>query len=335
MDEATLEEWRGLYDLAVRFKELAPWGWMDDGDLFAVQSPSDGEMSYGIVMGGGGQEFGLAMFVGDEGFEGYRRLTEGEVEPESLEAGLALRTLSLAFADRRFLDRRDHEVIKALGLKFRGRNAWPMFRSQWPAYAPWYLEREEILLLDIALRFALEVAEGVRDGSLDLYERADDDQVYTLLTEEGEWQRQWTPLPEGPSPTPPPQPDPARLQALRGQSKALQGSLQVDCFLMPVPIGGKGERPRYPRCVLAVHENGFIIGTKLLEPPASEAERQETFLAILEEAGIAPATVEVPSTEVLRLVQPVVETLGGVAEVRDTPVLDDTKGELLHALMRP
>ncbi|MBI2856287.1 MAG: hypothetical protein HYX93_05510 [Chloroflexi bacterium] len=334
MDEATLDEWNGLYDLAVQLKALAPWTWMDDDDIFAVQSPADGELSYGIVMGGGGEAFGLALFVGEDGFEAYRRLVEDETEPESLEAGAMLRTLSMTFVDRGELDRRDHQVIKALGLKFRGRNVWPLFRSQRPGYAPWYLEREEVLLLDIALRFTLEVAEGLRDGSVDLYERVDEDEVYTLITYGGEPRRQWTSLPQEPAPIPPPQPDVALLERLKEQSDGPRGQLHVDCFLLPTLIAEKQERPYYPRCLLVVQDDGLIIGTEIMPPWALEAEQQQALVSSLERTGVIPASIIVPSPYVLRLVQPVADMLGAQAVVQEAPALEAIREDLIHEVMR-
>jgi hypothetical protein len=48
-------------------------------------------------------------------------------------------------------------VIKELGLKFRGRQEWPMFRSYRPGYLPWYLEAPEARTLTYALEQAVEV----------------------------------------------------------------------------------------------------------------------------------------------------------------------------------
>lgn len=35
----TVEEWRGLYASVVRVKEVSPWEWMTEADVFGVQDP--------------------------------------------------------------------------------------------------------------------------------------------------------------------------------------------------------------------------------------------------------------------------------------------------------
>ena len=35
----TLSEWRKLYQAAIRLKEIAPWEWMTETDVFGVQNP--------------------------------------------------------------------------------------------------------------------------------------------------------------------------------------------------------------------------------------------------------------------------------------------------------
>ena len=52
-------------------------------------------------------------------------------EDETVAPELFLRVpqLQASFEDRNELRDKDRQVIKELGLKFRGRQAWPMFRS--------------------------------------------------------------------------------------------------------------------------------------------------------------------------------------------------------------
>ena len=41
-------QWQALYQAAAAFRDLAPWAWMTDRDLFAVEDPATGEVGYGL-----------------------------------------------------------------------------------------------------------------------------------------------------------------------------------------------------------------------------------------------------------------------------------------------
>ena len=49
-------------------------------------------------------------------------------------------------------------LIKKLGLKFRGRKQWPVFRSYMPGYFPWFLTKEDALFLTTAIEQSIDVA---------------------------------------------------------------------------------------------------------------------------------------------------------------------------------
>lgn len=48
-NKPTGEEWADLYQAAIGFKRVAPWQWMTDEDLFAVENPSDGRKVARVV----------------------------------------------------------------------------------------------------------------------------------------------------------------------------------------------------------------------------------------------------------------------------------------------
>ena len=56
------------------------------------------------------------------------------------------------------LTKDDLKVLKQLGLKFRGSNAWPQFRSFQPGYYPWHLTESEAKYLTLCLEQARDVA---------------------------------------------------------------------------------------------------------------------------------------------------------------------------------
>ncbi len=137
MEQPTQSEWDDLYRVAMDFKEMAPWQWMTDADLFGVENPRDGETGWCAILGSEGQEFGLLVFLGAEGFQMYNRIAMDEAGAKSFEVWARVPLLSMMFVDRQELQQRDHEMIRSLGLRFRGRNAWPLFRCQRPGYVSW------------------------------------------------------------------------------------------------------------------------------------------------------------------------------------------------------
>lgn len=78
----SLEDWRELYMSALEFKELAPWDWMSDTDLFGVQNPEDGDTGYCCVLGGCGEFLGLAVYLGTEGLIAYLGIQSGKINAE-------------------------------------------------------------------------------------------------------------------------------------------------------------------------------------------------------------------------------------------------------------
>ncbi|MFQ5879763.1 MAG: hypothetical protein ACE5IZ_06305 [Dehalococcoidia bacterium] len=334
MDEPTREDWHQLYQAAVQFRDTAPWHWLTDDDLFAVENPADGQMGYCVVMGSGGLEFGLAVFQGDDGFDSYRRLLLGEAEPESLEGAARLRSLSVTFGDRQYLQKRDRDTIKALGLRFRGRNAWPLFRSQRPGYSPWFLVREEVLFLNIVLRQAVRVAEAVRRGDIDLIEGSNPDQVLTFQFREGEWQTAWRGLPEEPEPELPAPVDEVRLRRLAAEKGYSRDAWEVDLFFVPAVIDdGKG-RPYHPLALLAFTDQGLVAGLSVLDPWATPDQHQEEFVQVLEKAPALPREIRVPREETARTVRPASQCLDIPVRVGDTSLLDVMREELLEQLGR-
>ena len=55
----TLEEWRGLFEDAVRFKNMKPWEYFPEGMVFGVLNPYDNLIYYCVVLGKLGEMYGL------------------------------------------------------------------------------------------------------------------------------------------------------------------------------------------------------------------------------------------------------------------------------------
>ncbi len=157
------EEWRRLYQAAIELKRQAPWEWMTEADNFGVQDSDTGELYFVSVMGMLGEHFAIALYPGAGAFYKFLELEEAGASAAP-EAVLEIPQLQASFEDRNLLHQRYRDIIKALGFKFRGRNAWPMFRSYRPGFMPWFLEREEARMLAVGLEQLLEVAPRFREN---------------------------------------------------------------------------------------------------------------------------------------------------------------------------
>src|SRR5688572_4965976 len=101
-DALGMEEWRRLYEAALEFRDLKPWKWMSDDQLFGVRSPTTGETLYCAVLGGLGEMFSLSVYPGLQGLSAYRCLAEGNAPVRDFRA--MMRCLMAEFGDRAALD---------------------------------------------------------------------------------------------------------------------------------------------------------------------------------------------------------------------------------------
>ncbi len=325
------EEWKALYQAADAYMKAAPWQWIADSDTFAVRDPATGVPSYCSVMGGGGYTFGLAAFIGPEGLAGLLRLfDENNEDPLVL---LSVRTVSATLGDRKELLKEDLQVIRTLGLRFRGPGAWPVFRSQHPDYMPWLIDRDEALLLTTVLEQTVETASDVHGGGLDLARGSHANLVMTRYLHEGQWRGEWV-KPGLPPPSRPVEADPKLVAAVKKSEKGVGGAWEVGFFLVTAPIAKGNERPYYPTALLAMDpKRDFIVATEIMGAPAGP-KKASAFLKALVKAPLLPSEVRVPDQDTMWVLEPAASAVGIRLKVAAVPKLKKTAEGMLRAIMR-
>ena len=327
----TEQEWRALYEAAGAFKQLAPWEWMLDSDVFGVRNPETGQIGYCCVMGNLGQHFALGVYLGDEGFRGYLRLQVGEYWPPDTGALYIQHCLSASFEDRAMLSKQDRDQIKALGLKYRGRNAWPVFRNYTPGYFPWYLSGAEARFLTLALHQTCGVAERFRADE-GLLSPPGVGQILVRANEQGAWRDAWYAPDVAEPPLPPPPVDEVRLRRLRQMEWQRLDTWEGDCFYSSQPVQERqGGRPYYPMVGMFVDKRtGFVLPPMLGGPENWRAEFQNHLLTTIEQVHAAPRQIAVRSRELHDLLVPVAEPLGIKLRVASQiPALDEARSSML------
>lgn len=159
--EASLEQWKILYEAATRIKELKPWEKFWDMDLIGIRYGADEETVFFSILGHGGDCYGIAVYEGYEGLNSFLMLAMQQsmnLTPEY--AMFNQRNLTCYWGNRDELTVNQRKIIKDLGYTYRGKNQWLYFLSYEPGYYPYNMDEDEVLRmstylqdLELALRY--------------------------------------------------------------------------------------------------------------------------------------------------------------------------------------
>lgn len=329
-----LDEWRALFSAAQRYEALGCWEWMLDSDLIGVQNPETDEIGYCCVLGNLGEFIALAVYLGSDGLDGHERIESGEFAVGDLNALFVQRCLMASFEDREDLDKQDLKLIKTLGLKFRGRQAWPQFRSHLPGYAPWYLTAGEARFLTLALEQTALIAPRLKDNP-DLLNPPEKGHYLVRIPEKKndhyEWREEWRkPDPANVVDLPAPAVDLSVMQAIQKQNLPRHGIWEFDFFMAPFTIGENG-RPYYPYIGLWVdHASGLVLHFDLTNPKDYRQSLCAQFLSLISNAGYLPQQVLVKHTEPYELAWPIADHLKfELRQVKALPLIEQAWQSLL------
>ena len=326
----TMEEWGRLYAAAGRVKEMAPWKWMMEYNVFGVRNPERDEVGFVSVMGSGGEHFGVGLYQGAVALYDFLALREADsVETERV---LEIPQLQASFEDRGHLEREDRDTIKNLGLKFRGANSWPMFRNYAPGMFPWFPTSSEARFLTTALEQLLDVAPRVRDDEDVLCGEEDDEFLLRVPRVENArlvWEDKIMRVPEPELKKAAPAPlDPQLLESLK-QLPKVTNVIEIGLTMLPMPVREKKDRPFFPYLLMLVDaSSGVILGNDMLQPlPSLDAMRAEFPTKVAEHLlrlGVRPLRVAVRTGTTARSLAPLADELGIRIKLSPTlPALDE------------
>lgn len=310
----TPEEWQRLYAAATAFKAVKPWHILTEDQGFSVEDPETGTLNYCIITGELGDHLALILCLGPEGLGAYydaiRRIEDATGDLEEQDASICMLNapqLQASFEDRDFLTDEDRRVIKDLKLRFRGRQAWPMFRSYHPGRLPWYITGAEARLLTVALEQALVVVGDADWVSAQYDERAEElDGTLPIRYLDGDtWRYRW----EKPQPLFPQYEMPADeewLTEMRRKLPQTKAELQFHMALLSGAIEDGPLPPYYAHLLLLVDVNsGMLLSQQvLLAKPSVEAMLQtipSELIKMFEALKMRPETLQVATERLYRI----------------------------------
>jgi len=310
----SMEEWKRLYDVAVKFKKLKCWDWMYDDDLFGVQNSEDGEIGYCCIMGNFGEMFAIAVYLGEEGLEGYLKIQSGEISKTDPDTLHYQECLMASFEDRAYLQKEDLQLIKKLGLRFRGRNEWPVFRSYRPGYFPWFLTKKEALFLTTAIEQAIDVALRFREDEGLLTSHGEDEYLIRIpdkIEDINLWEDRWMkPAPVEKTRMFDDRVDEIRVQKIKRDAVRTEAIWEIETAFSPTPVREKKERPYFPRMIAVIdHHSTIALDFNMFDISSDASDFGNHFLSFLEKNEKLPQEILIRKEETHQLISPIAAQL--------------------------
>jgi hypothetical protein len=306
----SVELWRRLFDVAEQFRRLAPWKWMADDAIFGVRLPGTDTIGFVNVMGAAGKHRACAVYLGWQAlYDLLQALAQGGLD---FEAFLEIPQLQLGLESRDDLRPVDLQPVRALGLRFRGPQAWPVFRSHRVGYLPWLVDAAEAAWLHTAVYQSLGMAMRLEDNPRLLQPEQPGTMLVRGPDAAGVWQDEWLPVPRPPDRRVAVVMDRRRIDALR--RKPAGENLQVDLLLSRAVIGHRNERPQTAYLLLIVDAaSGFILNVEMMQAlegvDAMWGTVPNLLLRSFQKLGGYPRSVEVRGERMMNVLRPLSEQL--------------------------
>ncbi len=307
-DEAELKElYKAIHDFCV----MKPWKQLSNFDIFAIDFVEYDETYYGIVLGGGGENFGLSLLEGKSGLKTLINILNDNYEL-GYEGMRLMDGYTLLLDPRTTLSPEDRSLIDQSGIVFDQARS-PMLRTHecgMLSYLPETYEISDMTEIFEAVNETLrhmigigdldqhynnkeiyvrrifdngEIEEGFESG-LDHYNKVEGQGINVLYS----------------------QLDLKRLGKSLTRSKEIW---EIDAFHMAEPVDNGSGQIYYPLVVAIMdHHSGELLN-HIIETPLFLIDIQDYFIEFLKEYGIIPESIMVRESVYTRHLIPVFDWL--------------------------
>ena len=309
--------WKAFYEAAIEFRNLKPWEWMYDSDIFAVQDPDSGETNYCCIMGNAGEHFAFGLYLGQKGLESYLLLSQQPTDlpyPDQIAMAHNQHMLKVEFANRDDLSKKDLEQVKALGLKFRGKNKWILPRFFTPGSTGWLIDSQQAQILTYALQQACDVAKRFKKDNDLIYQYDDKTLLRTSTTQDDvlQWNDQYIDNESfNVTPFPAIKPTPALIDKALSELKQAQTALLFLHQYAPMQVMDDDGRIVFPRLALWLsNPDGMVVGQEIMMPNDGPETIERSFFQLIHQLGFIPAQIGFNSLMGYMAMTPLMEPLG-------------------------
>jgi hypothetical protein len=306
--------------------ETKPWEFMWESQLVLLRD-DQGQVHSISVMGNSGKFEAVTVYCGPGGFAFFEKMAEERDLDHFLGNQHSVR---LEFTARRYLEKPDRALLTALAPEIlKGRKKVPIFRTIRPGYLAWFVTEEEGHLLALALESLLMVWRQARDV------RWDEDTYPMVDWSSGKPRISQAAPPRAAQVLPMPDLDLDWIAEVKKQYPEREGSLIVDHFYAPAPVGETNQRKAALRAAVVMDGSTGYAHPPQSEPPETElgVMLASACLRSVEIRGALPELVVVRSKEFERLLRPLAAKLDfKIRVIPVIPPLEEFKQEIFDRL---
>ena len=279
----TMEQWAALHEVAQGIKAIAPWEFLWEDNFVTLNLPGTDELVYCSAMGAAGECFGIGIYPGNEALARMRYMARAAETAPPFAYMFEQKCLNCFFGDREELEKEERDILKELGIKYRGHNQWVYFRSSKPGCPPLPINREEAALLIEALQNMFMALKGYLEKKVELdFEKGET--LYRFYDEEKKlWLTTGAKMPESlPFGMDTLCVDNEEFLAEMNAAKKTKQVLELDLVYLPMPVQEQRDGPiRMPRCFFACDaKTGRMLGQSMME---WDDEPEDALLDFLED----------------------------------------------------
>ncbi len=321
-------DWKKLFDAAIKVRDLAPWEWMEEFDVFGFRPHGCSTTAFVGTMGGSGDYMAAAVYPGPNEWHAFCSAMNAPGAEDDPGRIMDIYQVQAVFGQASDLEPADRKLFRQLGLSFPPRALRPYFRSYRPGFFPWLIESGEVQLLTHALELLLDIAPQVREDPdlLQFCTRPYSMPVMIQKAAAGPWEL-------GEDVFPPVDETlqiqvPELLVEMIGRMDTNTDQIEVDVFPSFMRVGPSTKRPLNPYLLLIVEpQSRSVLGFDMLEVAttleAMRAAFPEKLLQALAKSGIRPATISVRSPWIHASLDAICEELDiSVRQATRLPALD-------------
>lgn len=332
--KATKEEWQKLYDLAFKFKEMEPWKQFYDTDIFCIRF-SEEEAGYIDLMGAVGDDVAWSLFQGEQGLmELMGILFAKELDVPFDYLVREQNSLNLYLGDRDEVEQQQYQVIRDLGLKFRGKGSWIYFEMNERGYFPYLPDQQGVRTCIRYLEAFLNAVQYYEEHHVPV--KFDEGEIFEYCLKDGEWEGRARSIVhmDYVRPYPVIADDVQAAKIKKAAKKKRNEILELDMFYLDNAVKDEEQEKviNLKMALLVEKESGFIATQRLINPKQDDISIIPSMLADWILKNGCPKKVLAANSLIEALASHVCETAGVPLAVGRLPKLEKIKSDLFRYL---